>query len=150
MKFQPPAPGPAAPAPGGNPADGTFDVTPAVIGSILIDVSTRADTHVDQASGLATTAQEIAEVARAWPIAEQMGSLNTYVFQRYMTIIAARTYTNINAVADVVTILTAADQQMGDTARASAALAAQDVLNSDPLADPNAPVDMGHGPAAVQ
>ncbi|MCC3277839.1 hypothetical protein LJ754_01505 [Arthrobacter sp. zg-Y40] len=65
--------------------------------------------------------------------------MNTFVLQRYVRIIGARTGQNIGAVTDVVNILVAADQQMSDTAKNSAAQAAQDGIGDDPLADRNAP-----------
>lgn len=142
MKFdmhQTPGPSPAA---GGK---GNFDVTPSVIGSVLSDVARQSETNEAMAKALETSAANIASAAQAWPVTEQLSGLNTYVLQRSMLIIEARMRHNITAVADVVNILLAADQEMSDAARSSSAQAAQAAIMDDPLADPNAPTRAGPG-----
>lgn len=149
MKFDmqtPLGPTPAGPAGG----DGRFDVTPSVIASVVTDIDTEAQKYNSLATALETAVSGICEASKAWPVAEEMAGIHTYVFQRYMRIIGARTVNNLTAVTNVVTILVSADVDMSDTARASAARAAQSVIDDDPLADPNAPVRVGSGPGAVQ
>lgn len=151
MKFDmqtPIDPAPAGPGTGGG--DGNFDVDPPVIASILSTVNAEAQAYNSFARTLAVATQGICEAANAWPVAAEMDSVNTFVLQRYVRIIGARTGQNIGAVTDVVNILVAADQQMSDTARSSAAQAAQAAIDDDPLADRNAPVRVGPGPGAVQ
>ena len=149
MKFDMHAP--AAPAVSDSSGgDGDFDVSPSVVGSILTEVGAKAQTYNNLARALEAATAGIGETANAWPIAEQMNGLNTYLLQRGMRIIGARTVKNITTVTDVVTILISADQEMSDTARSSAARAAQTSIGDDPLADPNAPVRVGPGPGAVQ
>lgn len=149
MKFGMQAP--AAPAPSGSSAeDGNFDVSPSVVGSILTDVAAKAQTYNNLARALEVATAGIGEAANAWPVAEQMNGLNTYLLQRCMRIIGARTVKNITTVTDVVTILISADREMSDTARGSVAQAAQMAISKNPLADPNAPIRVGPGPGAVQ
>ena len=142
MKFdmhQTPGPPPSA---GG---EGNFDVTPSVIGSVLSDVARQSETNETMARALETAAANIASAAQAWPVAEQLSGLNTYVLQRSMLIIETRMRNNITAVTDVVNILLTADQEMSGTARTSSAQAAQASIMDDPLADPNAPTRAGPG-----
>lgn len=142
MKFdmqQTPGPPPSA---GG---EGDFDVTPSVIGSVLSDVARQSETNEAMARALEIAAANIASAAQAWPVAEQLSGLNTYVLQRSMLIIETRMRNNITAVTDVVNILLSADQEMSATARTSSAQAAQAAIMDDPLADPNAPTWAGPG-----
>ncbi|MCC3265891.1 DUF6507 family protein [Arthrobacter gengyunqii] len=141
---------PGVPPSSANGGDGNFDVTPSVIASILTDVGAQAQAFNNLAGAVEAATAGICEAANAWPVADQMTGLNTYLLQRYLRIIGARTANNITAVTDVVTILISADQEMSATARSCAAQAAQASISDDPLADPNAPIRVGPGPAAVQ
>lgn len=134
--------------PGQSPSaggEGNFDVTPQVIGSVLSDVARQSETNEAMARALETAVTNIASAAQAWPVAEQLSGLNTYVLQRSMLIIETRMRNNIAAVSDVVNILLSADQEMSATARTSSAQAAQAAITDDPLADPNAPTRAGPG-----
>ncbi|MFF2678072.1 DUF6507 family protein [Arthrobacter koreensis] len=125
--------------------EGNFDVTPSVIGSVLSDVARQSETNETMARVLETAAANIASAAQAWPVAEQLSGLNTYVLQRSILLIEARVRNNITAVSDVVNILLSADHEMSDAARSSSAQAAQAAIMDDPLADPNAPTRAGPG-----
>lgn len=148
MKFDMQADGPGPSAAGA--ADGNFDVDPAAVSAVLLDVDAQGAEFGTLTTTLVEDTVALTEACKSDVIAEQLLGLAEEQFQHGMGDIQGRTGNALNAVAEVLTILYAADTQMSDTAQQAAASAAQAKADDDPYAAGETDQMVKDAPVAVR
>lgn len=126
MKFD------SLPSSPGASADGVFDVDPAAVSAVVLETDAEAAAFADLSYALFQDLSELVEECRSDAIGEQLAEIAEDTVHRGLNVIQRRTGNALNAVAEVLTILHAADSSMSDTTRAAAAEAAQAKADDDP------------------
>lgn len=124
----------------------SFDISTGAVIGVLNEVNPKLEGYEKLFTTFSTELEALATACKAEPIGAELASLAVETLQPAMTNIAGRTGNAVSAVNNVVTILTSADQAMSDTARESAAKAAQEKADDapalPPASDPNKPQPM--------
>ena len=115
-------------------AIGTFDVDPDAVAAVLLDVDAETAGYSPAASAMVQNLAMLAEESKSVVIAEKLAVFGDDIVHRGLADITGRTGNALTAVAEVLGILSAADTEMSDTARHSAARAAQRAADDDPYA----------------
>lgn len=134
MKFDMTAGISDSPPSGAGGGTGTFDVAPDAVTAVLLDVDAAAAGYSPAASAMVQNLAMLAEESKSVVIAEKLAAFGDSIVHRGLADITGRTGNALNAVAEVLGILSAADTEMSDTARHSAARAAQRTADDDPYA----------------
>lgn len=141
----------AEPGPSGSGAsDGTFDVDPAAVSAVLLEVDAQGGEFGLFMAALVEDSIALTEACKSNVIAEQLLGLAEEQFQHGIADIQGRTGNALNAVAEVLTILYSADTHMSDTARHAAASAAQAKADDDPYAAGETDQMVKDAPVAVR
>lgn len=119
---------------GAGSADGNFDTDPGAVSNILLEVDAQGAEFPALMVALVEDTLALAEACKSDAIAEQLFTLAEEQFRHGLADIQGRTGNALNAVAEVLTILYAADSHMSDTARQAAASVAQAKADDDPYA----------------
>lgn len=125
---------PSSPGASAGAADGVFDVDPAAVSAVVLETDAEAAAFADLAYALFQDLSGLVEACRSDAIGEQLAEIAQDTVHRGMNVVQRRTGNALNAVAQVLTILHSADAAMSDTARVSAAEAAQAKADDDPYA----------------
>ncbi|MDK1359647.1 hypothetical protein QNO00_05125 [Arthrobacter sp. zg-Y1219] len=143
MKFELTAQQPDSSSEG---ADGSFDVMPEAVHAILVEVQTAASEFEELLAAAGAAAASLSEECKAPPISRELSTFYTFLLAKRIRSAEGRITVASGAVSEAVLALIQADEQMSDTARRSAALAAQDGVDDAPGAA-DRPRHAGHGPA---
>ncbi|MCC3278152.1 DUF6507 family protein [Arthrobacter sp. zg-Y40] len=138
-----------APVPGATPggtADGNFDVAPDAIIAILNDVQAMATEFNDLLMVADANMVNLADACKAPPITTELSTFSNFMLKRPIRSAGGRTMVAVNAVAEATMALVQGDHEMSDTARESAAMAAQQHVDDAPGAA-DGPRYVGRGPA---
>ena len=132
--------------PGSSSAEGSFDVMPEAVHAILNDIQAMAEEFDDLLMQADMSVLSLAEACKAQPVSRELTTFNIFLLRRTLLAAAGRTGVAVSAVSEAVLALLQADEQMSDTARHSAALAAQERVDDAPGAAKH-PRHSDRGPA---
>lgn len=118
-----PTGGTAAP---GSAADGTFVVMPEAVMAILNEVQTTAIGFNQLFADAEANIINLADACKDPPVTTERSTYFTFILKRILRTAGGRITVAVDAVNDAVLALVQGDEQMSDTAREAAALAAQD------------------------
>lgn len=138
------APGGAASP--GSTADGTFVVMPEAVMEILNEVQTTATGFNQLFAAAEANIIGLADACKAPPVTTELSTYSTFILKGSIRSAGGRITVAANAVNNAVLALLQGDEQMSNTAREAAALAAQDRVDDAPGAA-NRPGNAGHCPA---
>lgn len=138
-----PTNGTAAPA---GTADGTFVVMPEAVMAILNEAQTTAAEFNRLFAAAEANIINLADACKAPPITTELSTYSTFMLKRTIRTAGGRITVAVDAVDSAVLALIQGDEQMSDTAREAAALAAQDHVDDAPGAA-GGPRYAGRGPA---
>ncbi|MDK1359639.1 hypothetical protein QNO00_05085 [Arthrobacter sp. zg-Y1219] len=143
MKFELTAQQPVAPS--GGP-DGSFDVMPEAVHAILVDVQAAASEFEELLAAAGAGMAGLSDACKAPPVSRELSTFSTFLLANTIRSAEGRIAVASGAVSEAVLALIQADEQMNETARRSAALAAQDAVDDAPGTAGRAR-PAGHGPA---
>lgn len=103
----------------------SFDVSTSAVVGVLNEVNPKLQSYQELFQTFGENIQALAEATKAEPVGTALQGVSGKAFQPAMSNVAGRTGNAVNAVNEVLRILTSADQHMSATARQSAAKAAQ-------------------------
>lgn len=132
-------------APGGT-ADGNFVVMPEAVMAILNEVQTAATGFNQLFVAAEANIINLAGACKAPPVTTELNTYSTFMLKQTIRTAGGRITVAVDAVANAVLALIQGDEQMTDTAREAAALAAQDHVDDAPGAA-GRPRHPGRGPA---
>ena len=113
-------------------ADGSFDVMPEAVHSILSRVQAEAAEFEQLLQAAAGSIGSLANECKAPPISRELSTFSTFILAKTSRSAAGRTDVSVGAVNEAVLALVRADEQLSETARQSAAVAAQDGVTAAP------------------